>query len=72
LVSSLWVTYPAGMVFDFILIVLLTSYCCYSSVHGIFQANIYGRGKFPSPGDLPNLEIEPASPASTAIQVDSL
>ena len=27
---------------------------------------------FPTPGDLPNLGIEPASPVSPALQVDSL
>ena len=39
-----------------------------SSVHGILQARILGL-PFPSPGDLPDPGIEPASPA---LQVDSL
>ena len=34
-----------------------------SSVHGIFQARILDGWPFPSPGDLPDLGIEPASPA---------
>jgi len=38
-----------------------------SSVHGIFQARILGRLPFPSPGDLPDPEIEPASPATPAL-----
>ena len=34
-----------------------------SSVHGISQARILKWVAIPSPGDLPNPEIEPASPA---------
>ena len=34
-----------------------------SSVHGIFQARILEWIPFPPPGDLPDPEIEPASPA---------
>ena len=33
------------------------------TVHGVFQARI----SFPSPGDLPDLEIEPMSPASPVL-----
>ena len=40
-----------------------------SSVHGISQARILEWVPFPSPGDLPDPEIEPASPAW---QADSL
>ena len=40
-----------------------------SSVHGILQARILEWVAFPSPGDLPDLGIEPESAAS---QVDSL
>ena len=36
------------------------------SVHGISQAGIVNRLPFPSPGDLPNLGIEPTSPALQA------
>ena len=44
-----------------------------SSVHGIFQARILEWGlPFPSPRDLPHPGIEPASPMSPALQVDSL
>ena len=39
-----------------------------SSVHEIFQERM-SRLPFPSPGDLPNAGIEPASPA---LQLDSL
>ena len=39
------------------------------TVHGILQARILEWGAFPSPGDLPNPEIEPGSPA---LQADSL
>ena len=42
-----------------------------SSVHGIFQARLEWVA-MPPPGDLPNLGIEPASPASPALQADSL
>ena len=34
-----------------------------SSVHGIFQARILEWVAIPSPGDLPDPEIEPGSPA---------
>ena len=41
-----------------------------SSVHGILQARILCSGlPFPSPGDLPKPEMEPAS---SALQADSL
>ena len=40
-----------------------------SSVHGILQARILEWVTFPSPGDLPDLGIEPGSPA---LQADSL
>ena len=44
-----------------------------SSVHGIFSRQDYLTGLlFPHPGDLPNPGIEPASPLSPALQVDSL
>ena len=39
------------------------------TVHGILQAEFWSGEPFPSPGDLPNPEIEPRSPA---LQVDSL
>jgi len=40
-----------------------------SSVHGILQARILEHLPFSSPGDLPDPEIEPRSPA---LQADSL
>ena len=40
-----------------------------SSAHGILQARILKWVPFPSPGDLPNPEIEPRSPT---LQADSL
>ena len=40
-----------------------------SSVHGIFQARMLEGLPFPSPGDLPNPEIEAGSPA---LQADAL
>ena len=40
-----------------------------SSVHGILQARILEWVAIPSPGDLPDSEIEPRSPA---LQADSL
>ena len=45
--------------------------CCLqgSSVHGILQIEVLEWVAFPSPGDLPNPEIEPRSPA---LQADSL
>ena len=42
------------------------------SVHGIFQARIVEWLPFPSPGDLPDLEIKPASPVSPVLQSVSL
>ena len=39
------------------------------TVHGILQARILEWVPFPSPGDLPNPEIEPTSPT---LQADSL
>ena len=39
------------------------------TVHGILQAKILECVAFPSPGNLPNPEIEPRSPA---LQMDSL
>ena len=38
-----------------------------SSAHGIFQARILSGVPFPTPGDLPNPEIEPASLLSPAL-----
>ena len=38
----------------------------YSSVHGISQAKILEWVAIPSPGDLPDPEIEPVSPALQA------
>ena len=43
-----------------------------SSVHGILQARILEWLPCSPPGDLPDPEIEPASPVSAALQVDSL
>ena len=43
-----------------------------SSVHGIPRQEYWGGLPFPSPGDHPNPRIEPTSPASPALQVDSL
>ena len=43
-----------------------------SSVHGISQAIRWSGLPFPSPGDLPAPRIEPASPVSPVLQVDSL
>ena len=40
-----------------------------SSVHGILQAKYWSGVPFPSPGDLPNPEIKPRSPA---LKADSL
>ena len=42
-----------------------------SSVHGILQARILERVAIPSPGDLPNPGVKPASPVSPALQVGS-
>ena len=43
-----------------------------SSVHGILQARIPSGLPSPPPGDLPDPGIEPVSPVSSALQVDSL
>ena len=44
-----------------------------SSVHGIFFRQEYWSGlPFPTPGDLSDPGIEPGSPVSPALQVDSL
>ena len=43
-----------------------------SCVHGIFQARIQNGLPFPSPGDLPDPGIEPASLRSPALGADSL
>ena len=43
-----------------------------SSVHGIVQARTLEWLPFPPPGDLSDPGIEPASPVSRALQVDSL
>ena len=42
------------------------------SIHGILQARILEWVAFPPPGDLPDSGIEPESPVSPALQVDSL
>ena len=34
-----------------------------SFVHGIFQARVWNRLPFPSPGDLPDPKIKPGSPS---------
>ena len=43
-----------------------------SSVHGIFLARILEQVVIPLPRDLPHQGMEPASPASPALQADSL
>ena len=43
-----------------------------SSVHGIFQQECWSGLPIPSPGDLPDPGIKPASPVSPVLQVDSL
>ena len=43
-----------------------------SSVHRILQARILERAACPSPGDLPDLGIEPTSPPAPALQAYSL
>ena len=43
-----------------------------SSVHDILQARIVEWVAMPSSGDLPNPGIKPMSPASPALQSDSL
>ena len=43
-----------------------------SSVRGISQSRILGGLPFPPPGDLPDPGMEPVSPASPALQADSL
>ena len=42
-----------------------------SSVHGIFRQEYWSGLPFPSPGDLPDPGIEPATPASPALQAAS-
>ena len=42
------------------------------SVYGILQARILEWVAMPPPGDLPNTKIKPVSPASPALQADSL
>ena len=42
-----------------------------SSVHGFFRQEYWSGLPFPSPGDLPNPGIEPASPVSPALEADS-
>ena len=44
----------------------------YSSVHGIFRQECWSGSPFPTPEDLPNPGIEPASSVASALQVDSL
>ena len=39
---------------------------------GFFRQEYWSGLPFPSPGDLPDPGIEPASPVSTALQADSL
>ena len=39
---------------------------------GIFRQEYWSELPCPPPGDLPNSEIEPISPESNALQVDSL
>ena len=39
---------------------------------GFFSQEYQGKLPFPPPGDLPDSEIEPASPVSAALQRDSL
>ena len=39
---------------------------------GFFRKECWSRLPFPPPGDLPNPGIEPVSPASLAMQADSL
>ena len=43
-----------------------------SSVHGVLGQEYWSVLPCPPPGDLPNLGIEPASPAVSALQADSL
>ena len=43
-----------------------------SSVDGIFQEKYWNGLPFPPPGDLPDPGIEPTSPMSPALKVDSL
>ena len=48
--------------------------CCLpgSTVHGILQARSWSGQTFPSPGDLPDLGIEPGSPQVSCIAADSV
>ena len=39
---------------------------------GVFRQEFWSGWPFPPPGDLPDLEIEPVSPVSPALQADSL
>ena len=43
-----------------------------STIHGVSQAKVLEWVPFPSPGDLPDPGIEPASLTSPALQMDSL
>ena len=43
-----------------------------SSIRGILQARMWGALPFPPPGDLRNPGIKPESPASPALQKNSL
>ena len=43
-----------------------------SSVHGVFPARILEWVAFPPPGDIPDLGIKPALPASPTVQADPL
>ena len=43
-----------------------------SSGHGFSRQEHWSSLPFPSPGDLPDPSIEPTSPMSLALQVDSL
>ena len=44
----------------------------HSSVHGISQQGYWSGLPFPPPGNLPDPGIKPKSPASPALQMDSL
>ena len=43
-----------------------------SSVHGLLEAKYWSVLPYPPAGDLPNPGIEPSSPATPTLQVDSL
>ena len=51
---------------------LCSSMGCSSSVHGILQARILEDVTFLTPGDVPDMVIEPTTPLSSTLQVDSL